>query len=636
MAFITKSSIQEVNDRIDTIAVITDYVNLEKRGGRWWGRCPFHAGGQEKTPSFKVDPDLKRYHCFGCNKNGSVIDFIMEMDKITYPEAVKTLARKMGVELVFEEGKAGAAEAAHSNKDELFDLYKRTTVLFQHFLFEKPEGKAALNYLKDRGISQEMTEQFKLGFSPQDRNFLYGFLKKKGYSDLFLSNSGLFSSRYNTMPMFSGRLMFPITDRQGRVAAFGGRAIPGILQRDGKEPPKYINSPETDIYKKSQILYAMDHALPLIRQNKTVLLAEGYIDVIALHQAGVSNAVAPLGTAFTGEQAALIHRWAEKAILFFDEDEAGQKAAYKAIITCRKNGLLCELININEDVLKETGHDKNNFKDPADILLKFGSNILKKIMNCTINDLEYLIKCGISLYKAKGGGKNRAAEFLFPYLEALDSEIERDDGIALISDAFMADRRAVQNDFKKWKIIQPKNGGYLQHSKQPDLSAAAAEQRLSMNFEIYLLTVVAVNMTLYPEFRSALEIKEIDDPAAKELFVVMEECYIHDENDINSLLDRIKNEQLRSFIATRGISEEFMGEADNDSGHGMPEASLEIPRKLMEDGIKEIKKKNLLKRLDQISAEIRNCERSASDLSSIDELLAEKKILDLQLRNLSS
>ena len=625
MNLISKSTIQEVNNRLDAVAVVGDYVRLDKKSGRWWGRCPFHAGGQEKTPSFKVDPDLKTYHCFGCNKGGSVIGFVMEMDKLTYPEAIKSLARKMGIEIVYEEGSEVEIEDS-SIKEELFELYRRTTVTFQHFLLEKPEGRQALEYLAGRGFSREMIDTFKIGFAPADREFLHNFLKQKGYSDDFLEKSGLFSQRYRTIPLFSGRLMFPIADRQGRIVAFGGRAMPGAVQSDGNEPPKYINSPETEIYKKGQTLFAIDLAKTQMRQSKTAYIAEGYMDVIALHQAGILNAVAPLGTAFTDEQAGWLRRWVEKAVLVFDNDEAGQKAAYKAIITCRKNGLSCDLVRILDALKKETGVADTEivkFKDPADILQKFGTEILNKIMNYTINDFEYLISLGASLVAGEGG-ISRATEFLFPFLDALDSEVERNDCIARIADAVRTEQNAVQKDYTVWK-----REGYSSRQtvdrKPPN---AFTEPAVVRNAELNLLTVAAVNMELYTEFRSAVEIKEIDDRFAKELFVALEECYQHGENGIDFLLARIRNEPLKNFIVSHGDSPEFKKDA----------------RRQMEDGInKVIVEKRLKKRLTEIGAEIRNIERNNSmgideHLTDghllIDELLSEKKAIDLQIRKL--
>ena len=627
MAFIAKSTIQELNDRLDAVAVAEDYVRLEKRGGRYWGLCPFH---HEKTPSFTVNDERKTYYCFGCHKGGSVIDFVMEMDKLTYPEAVKTLARKTGVRIVYEDGGEGADrdwERENARKEELFELYRRTSVTFQHFLREKPEGKAALEYIGSRGISAAMIERFRLGYAPADRGFLYRFLAQKGYSENFLDTSGLFSARYKGAPLFAGRLMFPIADRQGRTVAFGGRALPGAVQSDGTtapretQPPKYINSPELETYKKGQTLYAIDLALPAIRQTKTVYVAEGYMDLIALHQAGIENAVAPLGTAFTGDQAKLLRRWAEKAVLVFDTDEAGQNAAYKGIITCRKNGLSC--------ALAAPDLDSAEFKDPADILLKYGPEILKKNMQCCITDFEYLISRGGSLYDVSAPeGKKRALAVLFPYLEALDGETERDDCIGIAADAYRVDREAVFTDYKRWRAggHAGEHTGAGEKSVPEEVSGKPAEsvsvQQIRMNDELFLLTVVSVNQTLYPEFRKALRMREIEDPAAKELFIALEECFVNDESGMDALLSRISGSPLRNFIVERGTSPEFRGDSKRD------------PRRLMEDGIRKIKVKEFRQRLAEIGAELRMRERSAAAGGDFEELLAEKMFIDAEIRKL--
>jgi len=615
---IAKSTIDEVNTRLDAISVVGDYVRLEKKGGRFWGRCPFHGGGQEKTPSFKVDPDLKMYHCFGCGKGGSIINFVMEMDKLTYPEAIKSLARKIGIEIVYEEGSYSKIENDSSLKEELFELYRRTTNTFMHFLHEKEAGKEALSYILKRGFSQEIISLFKLGFSPVDRDFLHNFLRQKGYSNDFLEKSGLFSSNYKTFSLFSGRLMFPITDRQGRIVAFGGRALPAAVQPDGREPPKYINSPETEIYKKGQTLFAIDLAKNEMRQKKSVYLAEGYMDVMALHQAGIVNAVAPLGTSFTDEQAGWLRRWVDKVILIFDSDEAGQKAAYKAIITCRKNGLSCMLSDLQEGLKDEISGEKTvNYKDPADILQKFGPEVLKKTLEFTINDFEYLILRGKLQYVSTEGDINRAAAFMFPYLDSLDSEVEISDSITRIADIYKIQRSAVQKDYLQWK-----SGGNSKKYQDVNInkteSSAKNNFKIKRNAELSLLTIVAFNMELYRQLRSALEIREIDDPAAKELFIALEECYIHDQSGTDSLLARINDESLRNYIAERGTSGEFKGDS----------------QKFMEDGIKKIKKKRLEKRLLEINAQMRESERKDGNLIYIDELLAEKLHIDSQIREL--
>jgi DNA primase len=603
---------------MDAVAVVENYIRLEKKGGRYWGRCPFHGGGQERTPSFTVDPDQKLYYCFGCSKGGSILDFVMEMDKISYPDAIKNLARKSGIEIVYEQGGEGEAsdeEAAHSRREQIFELYRRTAVSFRHFLMERPEGKSALDYLLSRKISLPMIERFNLGYAPANRDWLYQFLLSKGYSEEFLDNSGLFSSNYKGKAFFSDRLMFPIADKQGRVVAFGGRALPGTVQSDGNEPPKYINSRETGAYKKSQILFGLDLALPEIRRSKIVYLAEGYMDVIALHQGGVTNAVASCGTAFTDEQARLLRNWADTARLVFDTDEAGQKAASKAIITCRKNGLGCSLVVQNAD--------GGNQKDPADILQNFGEDYLKSFMNSVIIDLDYLIAKAKALFDVTTPkGKAEALALLYPYLDALESKTERDACIEAFADEMRADRGAVDNDYERWRRS---GGGASARGAKDAVSkeVSGTERPIRMNEELFLLTVVSVNMDLYPEFRASIEMKEIEDPCAKELFVALEECFINEESGTDAFLARINSGSLRSFIVERGISPEFRADAKRD------------PKKLMEDGIKRIKEKKIRRRLSEINAELRIMERNTGNAGDdLSGLVAEKMQLDAEIRKL--
>ncbi|MDR2136366.1 MAG: DNA primase, partial [Treponema sp.] len=266
MSRIARQTIEELERKLDALAVVGDYVRLEKKGGRYWGRCPFHAGGQERTPSFTVDPDRKMYYCFGCHEGGGVIKFVMEMDKLSFPEAVETLARRFGVEIIREGGPAEAPDPERNIRAEgLAELYRGVSVSFQYFLTDRPEGEAAKQYVLSRGISAEMLRRFRLGYAPANRRWLFDFLTKKGFSESLLAASGLFSERYPRSSFFSDRLMFPISDRQGRVVAFGGRIIAG-------EGPKYLNSRETELYHKGQTLFAIDLALPEIRRTKAAYL----------------------------------------------------------------------------------------------------------------------------------------------------------------------------------------------------------------------------------------------------------------------------------------------------------------------------------------------------------------------------
>ncbi|MDR3193034.1 MAG: DNA primase [Treponema sp.] len=608
MSRIARSTIQELNDRLDAVAIVGDYVRLEKKGGRWWGLCPFH---NEKTPSFTVDPERKMYHCFGCGQGGGIINFVMEMDKLSFPEAVEILARRTGIEIIRENGEfEQKAPEEEGKKEELAELFRRVSVTFHYFLMEKDEGSLAKQYIISRGINQGMVERFRLGYAPADRNWLFNFLSKKGYSPRFLAGTGLFSERYPQWSFFSHRLMFPIADRQGKTVAFGGRILEG-------EGPKYLNSRESELYKKGQTLFAIDLALPEIRKTREVYLAEGYMDVIALHQAGISNAVAPLGTAFTDDQAKLLRRWAEKIYLVFDSDQAGQTAAVKGILTCRRNGLSCAVV-----VPGGESGTEGEFKDPADILRYQGQGVLQDRMKCFMIDFNYLISRSRSLYDISAAeGKAKAVAFLFPYLETLDSDVSRDSCIGAVAAAFGADRTAILSDYNRRRSGEKANPQVVR-----------MEKTVRANDELYLLSIVLVNFHLYPNFRKAVSINELEDSAAKELFIAMEESYMNEESGVDDLMARIPSPALRQYVAEKGTSKEFL----ND------------PEQLVKDGIKKIQQKKLKRRLSEIVAELHNLESPAGGKelpgeaapggvrtdSRIEELLVEKMHIDTELRRL--
>jgi DNA primase len=595
--FITQESIKEVIDKMDAVAVVGDYVRLENRGGRYLGLCPFH---NEKTPSFSINPDLKLYHCFGCGAGGTVLNFVMEQDKLIFPEAIEKLAKRFGVQLVYEN--SGVPEAAkETGSAALTELYSRVAGSFQYWLTKKPEGKAALDYILRRGISSAMIEKFRLGYAPADRHWLFPFLLKRGYSEGFLASSMLFSPKHPQSSFFSNRLMFPINDRHGKTIAFGGRLLTG-------EGPKYINSPESAVYKKGQMLFAFDLALPEIRKTGEVYIAEGYIDVIALYQAGVTNVVAPLGTAFTDEQARLLRRFARCVNLVFDSDDAGQKAVEKTILICRRNNLEATVVTPNQEQSVKNAKSNKKIKDPADILVEFGTKILQKCAKCVIIDFDYLVSRSKSLFDITSSeGKSRAVAFLFPYLETLDSEVSKDVALGQLANTFGVDREAVRNDYNRRQTpIERAVPKYPQNT-----------QALRMNDELFLLAVVSVNDNLYPKFRSLLSIKEIEDPAAKDLFIALEDCFTYDESGMDALLARISSDDVRQFVIERGASAEFSSN----------------PEQLVADGIKRIKQKRIERKLAKIVTEIR-LTRSDSQDERLEELLLEKIHIDAELRRL--
>jgi DNA primase len=581
MSFITQSSIQELIDKIDAIAIVGDYVRLENRSGRYVGLCPFH---HEKTPSFSVNPERKLYYCFGCGKGGTVISLVMEMEKSTFPEIVEQLAKRFGVELVYDH--TGTEKKEDTRLAEILDLYRRVTGSFYALLTEKSAGIDALNYLLDRGISRDMINRFQLGFAPIDRYWLYKFLLNKGYSKEFLALSGLFSKNYPEISFFSNRIMFPIANRHGQIIAFGGRIL-------GVGEPKYLNSSDSGWYKKGQTLFALDHALANIRSTKEAILAEGYMDVIALHQAGITNAVAPLGTSFTDDQARLLRRWAERVYVYFDSDSAGKNATVKALLTCRRNVLDSAAITPDKEL-----------KDPAEILQKFGGDHLTKSIKCYIIEFDYLISYAQLLYPKD---KARAVAFLFPYLDALDSDVSRDASFDKIADTFGVDRLAVRTDYRRFKG----DTRIVNNPRQQDRS----------DDDLSLLIAVAVNYDWYSQFRALVSIKDVDNPIAKEIFIALEECFKYDEAGLDALLARISSEKVRELIIKRGASKEF---------------SIN-PELYITDGIKKLKQKQLVRRRDEIMRELNATQNETSSNGMyLENLVAEKMHIDAELYRLSN
>ncbi|HOC30200.1 MAG TPA: DNA primase [Treponemataceae bacterium] len=592
MGRISAETIDAVNQRSDILAVIGEYTRLEKRGSDWWGCCPFH---NEKTPSFHVLPDKKMYHCFGCGKGGGVINFIMEIEKLTFVETVESLARKFGIEIVYDGGNAPIVQK-DTTKDELLKLYDRVAGSFHYLLTQSVHGSAALKYLHDRFVSDEIIAKFRLGYSPADRKWLYSFLRKKGYSEDFLSQSGLFSKKNQEAAFFSNRLMFPICNRKGQVVAFGGR----ILSGDG---PKYLNSSDLPQYKKGETLFAFDLALPEIRTTKSVIFCEGYMDVLAWHQAGISRAVAPLGTAFTDEQASLVRTFADTVYVCFDSDAAGQTATYKAVLLCRTKGFNVRVIQMIDG------------KDPADILVNKGAEALKKLLEHSIIDLDYLVlNAGNRFDIGTPEGKANALTFLFPYIEVLESDIQRESTINRLSAAFGISEKALLSDYNNRKQPLPKH-----NTKGSDNSVRTQTVSIKRNAEMRSVLAVAANTNLFPLMRSQLTSDDFEDPAAKELFIALEECYRIESVSYDSLLARLTDENIRNMVSETLLNGEFAENAE----------------KIVSDSITLIRRNILEKRKAKLLSRMNLLHGSGSGhIRAVTDMIAEKKSIDEELSKL--
>ena len=592
MAKISSSTIDEVNDRTDLVSLIGEYTRLERRGGDWWGCCPFH---NEKTPSFHVVPSRKMYHCFGCGQGGSAINFVMEIEKLGFMDAVVQLAKKTGVEVIYEGNSIVQENPLEKKKDEIFDLYSRTSGTYHYFLTETDMGKFAYDYLISRGVTKEIIKKFQLGYSPADRTWLKKFLLSKNYSNEFLNESGLFSKKYPDISFFSDRLMFPIFNRKNQVVAFGGRLLHG-------EGPKYLNSGEMLQYKKGETLYAFNFAKESIRKEKSVIFCEGYMDVIAYHQAGITNAVAPLGTALTEDQVRIISSFVDTVYLSFDSDEAGQNATFKAILLCRKMDLPVKIIKLDGG------------KDPSEILNKFGDDLLTNAINDAIIDTDFLLSALATRYNiGTPDGRTQASLAFFSYVDSLNSDIQKDTCLEKLCQAYNLKPEAVKADFNN----RDKARTRLRTPSTNNNDKEKIPEKIVLNAETRAMLAVISNVDYFPMMRSNLSVDDFEDVLARDMFIALEECYREGSMSYDNFLSKCTDERVQLIVSQSVTSGEFAINSE----------------KTVEDCIWLIRKNSLERKRDRLLNQIRQCQGNTLDeQQKLNLLLNEKMSIDLELR----
>ncbi len=425
--------LQELRDRIDIETVISPYVNLRRRGRLLTGLCPFHG---EKTPSFTVYPDSQSFYCFGCGAGGEIVTFIRRIENLDFVEAVKSLAQKAGLQMP-EDG----YDDTLSKRRATILAANREAARFYNDTLMSGQGRHALDYLLNRGISQAMIKHFGVGYAPNLWDGLLSHMRSKGYStgDLLEANLIRKSSKADTdflFDNFKDRIMIPIIDLRGNVIAFGGRVLD-----DSK--PKYINTSDTLVYKKSQGVFALNFAKN--GNSGKLILAEGYMDVIALHQAGFTNAIACLGTALTREQAQLISRYAGEVVLAYDSDAAGQEATKKAITVLSQTGIKIRVLSL-------TGG-----KDPDEIIKKHGRERFQSLMDGAANDIEYKLLREREKYDTTtSDGKLNFLKATVIILAGLQGAIELDIYSSSLADELSVSKEAILIQVKEQKKRQSK------------------------------------------------------------------------------------------------------------------------------------------------------------------------------------
>ena len=523
--FISQETIDAIHNTSDMLSIIGEYTALKARGSNdYWGCCPFHG---EKTPSFHIDTEKKFYHCFSCHASGDVIKFVMEMEKLSYVQAIELLAKRSGIPIKYKDGGAPADYVRDDTAEKMIELYERTASMFHYFLMETPQGKKALDYIKNRGLTDETIKKFKLGYSPADRKWLKKFLLSKNFSQDFLNKSGLFSQKYPDFSFFGDRLMFPIFNRKGQVVAFGGRVIPPA----DESQRKYLNSGDLPQFKKRETLFGFSFAKNSIREKKSIIFCEGNMDVIAYHQCGLDYAVATLGTALTPEHIKMISGFVSGGTVYlsFDSDGAGQEATWKAIKLCREHNLTVKVI------LLKGG------KDPAEIMLKFGKENLTSQVNNAILDSDYLLnKVGKKYPVDTPEGKTKAALEFFAYIDALQSDIQKESCLDQLSQAFNLNPEAVKRDFKNRNQAQERIT-IRQNNNQN-------KPQINLDAELRGLIAVTADLDQFKTLRSSLKESDFKNPDAQRLFRIYEDCYQKGALSIPNIIESCSGTGLEQYI----------------------------------------------------------------------------------------
>lgn len=429
--YYSENVIEEVRSRNDIVDVIGGYVTLKKRGNSYMACCPFH---HEKTPSFHVNRDKQMYHCFGCGVGGNVITFIMEYENFSFPEALKMLAERAGVNLP-EQHFSKEQRQRENYKVLLKDMNRTAAIYFNYLLTATPAGKHALEYYHNRGFTDETIQRFGLGYANIYENDLYQHLKKQGYTDSQMKDSGLvrIDERRGGQDMFWNRAMVPIMDINSKVVGFGGRVL-------GDGMPKYINTKETAVFDKSHTLFAMNYARRSKRRG--IILCEGYMDVIAMHQAGFDNAAASLGTALTMGHATIVKRYTDEVYLAYDSDGAGRKATMKAIGIMREVGIATRVINLKP------------YKDPDEFIHNLGKEAFEERIADAVTGIVFEIDAIAQNYNLKDPEeKIQFTKDAAKRLSALDEPVVRHSYIEAVAEKYHIDAGDLKSMVTKYGTI---------------------------------------------------------------------------------------------------------------------------------------------------------------------------------------
>lgn len=579
-----RSFTEELRGQADIVRIVGDYVALKKRGANYLACCPFH---QEKTPSFNVNPARQLFKCFGCGKAGDVFGFVMEIEGVSFPDAVRTVADKCGVPLP-EQTESRETEERDRLRDLLLQMNQWAAEFFEIQLHETNEGRRALSYLEARGVEPETQRLFRLGYAPASWDALSNHLRERGAKRDEIERSGLVTLRESGTGFydrFRGRLMFPITDAQGRIVAFGGRTL-------GDGEPKYLNSPETALYTKGQHLFGLSHAREAIRRRGYAILVEGYLDFLIPYQAGVRHLVASLGTALTEQQVRLLARYARKIVVNFDPDSAGVNATKRSLETLLNEGFKVNVLTLPDNL------------DPDEYIRDRGADGYQKLLKSSQSFLDYVVEQAVRAHdQSTPAGKVETINAILPYLRLVKDRIERAEHIERIADRLKIEGRLIRDEFKR--AAENRQERVSERVRVAAIAIKPAERRL---LEI-LLNQRAVRRRLMTELTE----EDLEGLRTAEIFrLIFEFERRGEEPAFASLSARLEDEELAqellpdllmSETITGAPSDEYLLREAIGTLYNLRCDQIAQKRQALKSKINEAHRANDIPRVNQLSME---------------------------------
>ena len=580
MGGINRETIEEVRAAANIVDVVGSYVSLRKRGKNYLGLCPFHG---EKEPSFTVSDEKQIFHCFGCGASGSVFDFLMRTRSINFPEAVKELAKRFGIPLP-QARETEQAKRLRELAERLRHVNELAADYYHRELLDKDTGETARDYLQGRGMGVETIEKFQLGYAPKSWDGLKRFLLGKRVDWNLAVQAGLLvkKSEREGYDRFRHRLMFPIMDTSGRTVGFGGRALDDSL-------PKYLNSPETPIFHKGRTLYGLAMAREACRQNQEALVVEGYFDLLSLYNQGIRHVVAPLGTALTRHHVGLLSRLAPQAVLVFDGDEAGMRAAMSSLEVFLRERMKVRLLALPEGM------------DPDDFLAKEGRERFDQLLKDTRPLMEVFLEQSLADYDGSVEGRTKVVREVAPMLRLLDSRVTQEGYLRMLDQRLGVSEAVLRGELDLDTRVRATSLGRQKKTREPHIPLWEEE-------------IVRI-LVHYPHWIPILEegsaLNDFQGKTWREAGRLLTKHYQEGGNlNLSGLLMDLPDQELRSLISAWSLEVSPWREKDAYARLGEFLGGVTSRRRRLEDDLKRLKK------------EIRAAERS-QNLALMSELLAE-------------